>query len=282
MSKSHHTCHTFLSNGRIKVTLLFAIMAILTHSVFATTVTVQIGNSGFTFSPSTANISVNDTVQWTWADSGHSTTGDTFLWDSGVQNFGNVFSRQFTTSGTFPYHCSQHQSQGMTGSIVVTIPNTPPVVSVTNPASGAIYSAPAIVKLKATASDPGGSVTNVKFLQGLVVLTNQTLSPYAFTVSNLTAGFYIFSAIATNSISINVVNPVSITLSAPAKRSATNSFNYSANVGLNYLVQRSTNITVSQWTSLITNVATNALMPFREIGFTNLPAYYRVGRLPNP
>src|SRR4029453_6074490 len=38
-----------------------------------TTVDVQVG-PGFVFSPDEVNISVGDTVRWTWADSGHSVT----------------------------------------------------------------------------------------------------------------------------------------------------------------------------------------------------------------
>ena len=37
------------------------------------TVDVSVG-PGFAFNPDTVNISVGDTVRWTWADSGHSVT----------------------------------------------------------------------------------------------------------------------------------------------------------------------------------------------------------------
>ena len=40
-----------------------------TSTIFDVTV-----GPGFAFTPSTVNISVGDTVRWTWADSGHSVT----------------------------------------------------------------------------------------------------------------------------------------------------------------------------------------------------------------
>src|SRR4029453_14437381 len=42
-------------------------------SATGTTVDVQVG-PGFVFSPDEVNISVGDTVRWTWAGSGHSVT----------------------------------------------------------------------------------------------------------------------------------------------------------------------------------------------------------------
>src|SRR5262249_24172304 len=44
-------------------------------SATSTTVDVTVGpGGGFTFDPSTVNISVGDTVRWTWASRGHSVT----------------------------------------------------------------------------------------------------------------------------------------------------------------------------------------------------------------
>ena len=79
----------------------------------AATIPVQVGAGGLKFTPQNVTIHVGDTVQWTWAGSGHSSTSGTpgnpdGLWDSGVQNSGFVFSHTFTTAGTFNYFCSPH------------------------------------------------------------------------------------------------------------------------------------------------------------------------------
>jgi hypothetical protein len=76
----------------------------------------------FSFSPGTLTISVGDTVTWTnnsSSDTPHTSTSDTGAWDSGTVNVGQSFSHTFASAGTFPYHCSFHQAQGMVGTIVV-------------------------------------------------------------------------------------------------------------------------------------------------------------------
>jgi len=91
----------------------------------AATFQVQVGAGGLKFTPQNVTIHVGDTVQWTWAASGHSSTSGTpgnpdGQWDSGVQNSGFVFSQTFTTAGTFNYFCSPHGvCCGMIGSVVV-------------------------------------------------------------------------------------------------------------------------------------------------------------------
>ena len=69
----------------------------------------------------TTTISVGTTVHWVWVDSTHSTTSDTGIWDSGVhsESEGFTFDRQFTSAGTFPYHCTVHGTI-MSGTVTVT------------------------------------------------------------------------------------------------------------------------------------------------------------------
>jgi plastocyanin len=101
-----------------------AIMPLLNSR--ANTIPVQVGANGLKFTPQDVTIQVGDTVQWTWAASGHSSTSGTpghpdGLWDSGIQNSGFVFSHTFTTAGTFPYYCTPHGGCcGMVGSVTVT------------------------------------------------------------------------------------------------------------------------------------------------------------------
>lgn len=92
----------------------------------AATIQVQVGAGGTKFTPQNVTINVGDTVQWTWAGDNHSTTSGTpgnpdGLWDSGVHNIGFVFSRVFTTPGTFAYFCSPHGlCCNMIGTVTVT------------------------------------------------------------------------------------------------------------------------------------------------------------------
>ncbi len=92
----------------------------------AATISVNVGPGGaFTFSPSTVNIQVGDTVKWTWKSDTHSVTegnpgNSNPDFDSGVVNTGATFQVTFNTPGTTTYFCTPHgQCCGMIGTINV-------------------------------------------------------------------------------------------------------------------------------------------------------------------
>jgi chitinase len=72
--------------------------------------------------------------------------------------------------------------------------NTAPVVSLTAPASGASFTAPASISISATASDADGSVSKVGFYNGSTLLSEVTAAPYSYTWSNVAAGSYTITA----------------------------------------------------------------------------------------
>jgi uncharacterized protein (DUF2141 family) len=152
-----------------------------------------------------------------------------------------------------------------------------------------VFAAPASFTLTAKASDSDGSVTNVEFLQGASVLGNIESPPYSVSVGNLSAGTYAFSAVAsdngdskaTNTLTISVVTPGPINLSAPQRPSPTSfQFSYSATIGLSYVVQRSLDLT--HWAALSTNTATANSVAFTDQNAVGNLWFYRVGLLPNP
>jgi plastocyanin len=95
-------------------------------------VDVQVG-PGFTFSPDTVNISVGDTVRWTWAGNGHSVTSgppceadsqycspdDTACASGILSNTGTVYTHTFDEPGVYSYFCFAHCTLGMTGVVNV-------------------------------------------------------------------------------------------------------------------------------------------------------------------
>jgi len=252
-----------------------------------TNVTIQSSIYGGSFNPPNVSISVNDSVRWVWNGNFHSTTSDTSLWDSGVQNAGFTFTNVFTSAGNFPYSCSVHYFQGSVN--VGTVGNIPPSVTITNPPDGAVFSAPADVTITATTADGSGSVTNVEFFQGTTSLTNQTSGPYTTVVNALAAGAYAFSAVATdslgntatNTISISVVTPVAILLSNPLLLPGSQfRFDYTADAGLRYVVERSTGL--PNFSPLMTNTAAGSSVTFTDSAAALGLSFYRVGRLPNP
>jgi plastocyanin len=260
------------------------------HAISTLGANITVGTGDYFFSPSNITINIGDSVTWTGLPAGgHTTTSQTGLWDSSANNF----SFTFTSSGRFGYYCIPHLQFGMVGAVTVNaavVPVVTPTVSITNPVSGAVFSAPANVSVQASATISSGTVTNVQFLIGSTVLANKTAAPYVAVTNNLAAGTYKLSAIATgndgstatNSVTINVVAAAPLKTTAAAISSAGGfQFSYSATVGLTYVVQVSTNLS-SGWTSLATNTATTSPVLFTAPASSPNGAFYRVEQLPNP
>jgi RHS repeat-associated protein len=94
-----------------------------------------------------------------------------------------------------------------TSATVSVIVDVPPAVSLTSPANNAVFNAPAGFTLTATASDADGTIAKVDFYQGATLLGSATTSPYSFSVSNLIAGSYSFSVVATDERGIATTSP---------------------------------------------------------------------------
>ena len=70
------------------------------------------------FSPNPINVSVGTTVTWVNTDNtAHTATSNTGAFNTGTIAAGGQASKQFTTAGSFPYHCSFHP--GMVATINV-------------------------------------------------------------------------------------------------------------------------------------------------------------------
>jgi plastocyanin len=273
------------SNLFYKVTSLWWAGAAL--SGFGAVSSVSVQNDVFV--PATSSIHAGDSVVWHWDGDDHNVTSTSSPQDwkatATVSSTTFTFTNTFPSTGSFPYECTIHASIGMLGTINVTAAPTPPIVNITSPASGTLLEAPANVTLAATATDAGGTVTNVEFLVGSTLLKKVATAPFTATTNGLPAGSYVLSAIATasnglsatNTVSLQVFNPVS--LSSGAKLSLNQfQFTYTANIGVSYLVQRSTNLTT--WVSMATNTATSSSASFSDSNATNSSAYYRVGVMP--
>ena len=109
---------------------------------------VTVGPGGaFAFSPATLNISVGDTVRWTWDSFGHSvTSGGSCVADSQfcspddmncpagiLSGTGTVYQHTFSQAGTYTYFCAAHCIRGMVGSINVAATATPTPTSTPTP-----------------------------------------------------------------------------------------------------------------------------------------------------
>ncbi|RZS75371.1 DUF7594 domain-containing protein [Pseudobacter ginsenosidimutans] len=93
--------------------------------------------------------------------------------------------------------------------------NSSPTVSITSPASGASFTAPASITINATANDADGNVTLVEFFNGTTKLGEDNTAPYTFTWNNVPQGAYSLTAKATDDSSATTTSPVvSITVGA--------------------------------------------------------------------
>jgi plastocyanin len=95
-------------------------------------VDVSVG-PGFAFDPDTVNISVGDTVRWTWAGNSHTVTSgdpcivngqfcspdDTNCATGTLSNNGFVYEHTFAQGDTYSYFCFAHCALGMTGVVNV-------------------------------------------------------------------------------------------------------------------------------------------------------------------
>jgi regulation of enolase protein 1 (concanavalin A-like superfamily) len=97
-------------------------------------------------------------------------------------------------------------------SVTSTSTNTPPSVTLTAPANGAQFDAPATIQLTASASDAGGSIQHVQFFNGATLIGTDTTSPYAVAVNNVPEGSYTLRAVALDNGGATASSSVNITV----------------------------------------------------------------------
>ncbi len=273
-------------------------------SVLASVKPIKAANYGvnmtdsLTFAPSTLTVAPGDSVTWTsisaylhTTTSGNGSSGTpNGLWDSGVLGTSGTFTLDGTATstlgpGTYSYYCSYHYFYGMTGSLTISTPvvNVPPSISLTNPADGAKYLAPASVALAATATNGTGNITNVQFFNGVSLLGNAGSAPFSLTLSNLAAGNYSFTSVAQDdtgqsgtSAAVNVYVLTNSVLFAP--RSLTNAqfqLTISGIAGQTYITEISSDL--KNWTPFSTNVAPADVFSIPDSSPTNTAnLFYRV------
>ena len=103
-------------------------------------------------------------------------------------------------AGTYPLSAVARDNDGATTtSAVVNITvrsgtNQPPSVSVSAPASGASFTAPANIPLQAAASDSDGRVSRVEFYRGTTLIGADSTAPFAVTWTGAPVGTYTLTA----------------------------------------------------------------------------------------
>jgi hypothetical protein len=128
-----------------------------------------------------------------------------------------------------------------------------PTVSITNPVNNAVFAAPANLQIEATATVASGSVTNVAFFGNGTPLGSDQTAPFSITTSNLAAGTYTLTAVATAagiSATSSVVNITVVSPSPSPTVSITNPVN-------NAVFAAPTNVTIAATATVSSGSVTN-------------------------
>lgn len=240
------------------------------------------------FLPAVTNILVGDTIIFT----NNTANGHTVTPTNNNEAFcgtGNLppnatCSYTFNTPGSFRYYCIPHFNQffTMTGLVVVASPpNTPPSVTITNPANNSIFAAPGAFTIRASATDSDGTVTNVAFLTNNVLITNVRTAPFNLAVSNVPAGAYSLTARATDNagafttspaVTVRVVTAPQIKLLTPS--SGPIRFEFSSATGVSYVVEGATRLT--NFASIVTNPGSGSAIQYTATNNNGSNLFYRV------
>jgi len=98
-------------------------------------------------------------------------------------------------------------------------PVPPPTVTLTSPFNNAQFVAGATIRLSANAADSDGTVSKVEFYQGAVKLATITSSPYNYDWTDVPAGNYVLTAVATdNQSQATTSSAVNVAVLAQAKQ----------------------------------------------------------------
>ncbi len=188
----------------------------------APTVSITSPANGATYT-APANITINATA----SDSDGTIASVKFYQASTLLNTDTSSPYSYTWSsvaaGTYSLTAVATDDDGATttsSAVSVTVSssgNIAPTVSITSPANGATYTAPATITINATASDSDGTISSVAFYQGSTLLGTDTTSPYSYTWSSVAAGTYSLTAAATdNGGATTTSSAVSVTVNASA------------------------------------------------------------------
>ncbi len=159
-----------------------------------------LGDAAATASASTpVGSAFNTTYQW----SGAALVNDVQLWvNNSSLNFGWLLQSQSEgTSRSVRGFAARESGVNMPSLQIGYTPpvNVPPSVSITNPLDNVTLSSSANVTINASATDSDGSITNVQFFDGAVLLGSDTNSPYSIS-TRLAIGSHTLTAVAADNL----------------------------------------------------------------------------------
>ena len=190
-----------------------------------------------------------------WSQSGENITVTNASWNGtlatgGSASIGANFSYTGTNTAPTAFTLNGSTCNGTGGG------GGTPTVSITSPANGATFTAPASIPITASASESGGSISKVEFFNGATLLGTATSSPYTFTWSSVPAGTYSLTAeafdasgtTATSSAVSVTVNPATTpaVVASPTSLSVTQGSTGTFGVSLSTAPGSNVTVTVSR------------------------------------
>jgi hypothetical protein len=109
---------------------------------------------------------------------------------------------------------------------ITVVANTPPAVTITAPAGGALFRTGATIDIQASASDGDGTVARVDFFAGAQLIGSAATAPYSTAWQNVAAGNYALTAVAYDNDNVSTTSAaVNISVANPVNSPPTISFN---------------------------------------------------------
>lgn len=138
-------------------------------------------------------------------------------------NTTNTTLSGLVAGATYYFAVTDYDSNGLespySNEVIYQVPvtnGTPPVVNLTSPVNGTVWTAPASLTLQAGVTTNSHTITKVQFYNGATLLGEDTVPPYAFSTTISNAGSYILSSkVVYDSSSVASSSNVSITVNAP-------------------------------------------------------------------
>jgi hypothetical protein len=168
-----------------------------------------------------------DGSHWATAGSDTISMGSTVYVGFAVTSHASAYSTAYFTDASIG--SSSGASSAPSPSPSPSPGNQSPQVSLTSPASGTTFGAPASFTLTATASDSDGGVTVVEFYSGTYLLGSDSTVPYSFQLYGIQSGTYSFTAVARDTAGAMTVSSERVVYVGNASRNTEAVFTPSAN-----------------------------------------------------
>ncbi len=146
-----------------------------------------------------------------------------FYADSSKLGEDSTYPFQYTAAlaapGVFSAYAVAYDNEGFATtsavySVIITAGNLSPQVTITSPADGTVFTAPASFTLAASATDTDGWLTRVVFYRGPTALATNTTAPFQVSLANQPIGSLTYTAVATDNQGVNTTSaPIVVTVS---------------------------------------------------------------------